>query len=189
LSEEGPLALFAGDLESDELINRLVRILEGIKGSKLKLIVACRDKTEATPTFKRRLKRLADEAGAGEHLIMMGRVADMPALFDSVDLQIFPSDSLYGKMDLPLVLLEGMGRGVPVLLSELPPLAELLPDGRAGRVIPAEDSKAWAAGMLEFVTDRQLLKKASEAARETVAQEFSREKLGREYDNLYRELE
>jgi len=189
LPGNGPLALFAGDLESDAMIERLVRILEGIKGSGLRLIAACRDKTEATPIYKSRLKHLAEEAGAGDSLILLGRVDNMPALFDSVDFQIFPSDSLYGKMDLPLVLLEGMGRGVPVLLSELPPLAELLPDERAGRIIAADDAGTWVAAMLQWASDRQLLKSASDAARETVAQEFSRERLGREYETLYRELE
>ncbi|GAA1149661.1 glycosyltransferase family 4 protein [Ornithinicoccus hortensis] len=47
----------------------------------------------------------------------------------------------------PLKPLEAMGGGLPVLVSDLPPLVELVPPGRFGAAAPPGDPAAWAEEM------------------------------------------
>ncbi len=189
LAEGVPVALFAGDLQSEKLAEKLVEILAGVEDENLILLVACRDKTEATPTYKKHLKDLAEKAGLGQRLRMLSKLEDMPSLFDAVDFQIFPVDDLYGKMDLPLVLMEAMGRGLPVLSADLPPLRELFPDDSVGRLIAPDDVSAWAAAISEWSKDSSLRDMTGLRSVELMRDSFSMEKLGREYEKLYRELE
>jgi glycosyltransferase involved in cell wall biosynthesis len=50
----------------------------------------------------------------------------MPGLIASAAAVLFPASTLHAKTDVPLVLLEAWRESVPVLVSDLPPLSELV---------------------------------------------------------------
>jgi glycosyltransferase involved in cell wall biosynthesis len=56
----------------------------------------------------------------------------------------------------PLILLEALAAGVPVVASRIGGVPELIEDGRSGRLVPPADDVALAAALGEVVTGRDL---------------------------------
>ncbi len=106
------------------------------------LAFAGRDKTRGAGLARARLEARARELGLGARVRFLGTVPDMEALIASSGAVLFPARSLYGKTDLPLVLLEAWRERRAVLVSGLPPLLEAT-TGLDARVDDAPE--AWAA--------------------------------------------
>ena len=56
---------------------------------------------------------------------------------------------------LPLTLLEALGSGVPVIVSDYFALPEVVSDGDSGRVVPGENVEALASAILELLSPAQ----------------------------------
>jgi len=131
---EGPLVLFAGDLIDGggaELLTAAALKLPG-----LTVAFACRPKGEG-----RRARQGAITAQLGHRALWLGLVDDMPGLLASVDVQCLPATNLHAKMDLPMVLLEGMAQGLPTVVADADPIRELC---GAIKALPTADAVAAA---------------------------------------------
>ncbi|MFN0150789.1 MAG: glycosyltransferase [bacterium] len=96
------------------------------------------------------LEAEARESGAGDALLLPGRVDAIPEFLAALDLFVLPS--LWEGM--PLSLLEAMAMGVPVIASETPGAAEILgADGRAGILVGRADDAAIAAAIERIIGD------------------------------------
>lgn len=73
-----------------------------------------------------------------------------------------------------LAAVEAMARGVPVIVSRIGALAELVQDGENGLLVPPGDEKALAAALRRLWSDPGLCRRLSAAGRET-ARRFSPE--------------
>jgi glycosyltransferase involved in cell wall biosynthesis len=67
----------------------------------------------------------------------------------------------------PLSVIEAMGAGLPILGIESPGVADTVINGIDGFVVPEEDLAAFTAKMVRMVTDSDLRKQMSAAARKT----------------------
>ena len=186
--------LYAGDLDA-EVAARLIAVGRGLDEPALagwSLTVACRPKSDGDAAARDALRiALAPQLAAGR-VALQGEVADMRALLRSASLQLYTADHVRRKVDLPLVLLEGLARGVPVLVVDADPVRELLAVGRrhgltAGAVAPAEP-EAFARSVAELCHPAALAA-ASAAAAALAAREFSLDHMVRCYGALYAVLE
>ena len=106
----------------------------------------------------------------------------MAALLQAVDVVAFPVDDLYGKVDLPLVLLEALAVGTPVIVAAGGPLEELV----GARVIPPRDPQALAEAVLgALAADDEA---AREARRSAYRSNYTPEAVAAKHDALYLEL-
>jgi phosphatidylinositol alpha-1,6-mannosyltransferase len=100
------------------------------------------------------LEAMADE---GVHLIGAVAAVEMPGLYRLADLVALPNRAAPGEADgLPLVLLEAMASGVPVLAGRAGGTAEAVRDGETGLLVDGEDIAAIAAAVLAVLTDPSL---------------------------------
>jgi glycosyltransferase involved in cell wall biosynthesis len=72
--------------------------------------------------------------------------ADLPAYYNAADAFVLPSKSGEG---LPLVALEAMSSGLPVIATEVGGIAEVV-DEKCGRLVPAGNPNEMAKAILEF---------------------------------------
>ncbi len=188
LPTDDPLVLFAGDLEFGNAASICVAALDQIlTGTKVHFIFACRLKTE-----------LARKAEAGMKAEVMGKswagqvhfhneVEDMEALAAAVTLNVLPADTLYAKMDIPLVLLESLREGVPVVVSDHGPLSELL-DRDVGARVSTGDAGEFAQAVTALLRDEEALRAKGESGRKMVQEVYAPKIIGAAYERIYDEL-
>jgi glycosyltransferase involved in cell wall biosynthesis len=123
-----------------------------------------------------KLRSLAAELGISDRVIFAGFQADPSPFYAAADLFVLSSD-LEG---LPTVLIEALSFGLPVVSTDCPSgPAEILENGRWGRLVPVGDADALARAMGEALAapvDREALKRR--------AADFSPEIAARKYLEL-----
>lgn len=190
LPENAVLALYSGDLEFSGATDILLKALPfAFERKELHLVICHRDKTPQTKKLHGKLVKSIEAAGWKDRVHFVEPQPDLNPLLSAVNFLIMAPDSLYGKMDLPLVILEGMSYGRPAILSDLPSLLEI-PDGEeAALTVKVGDAKALGEAMSALAEDKALLKQLGERAKLIVQDRFSTLRLGNDYSNLYREFE
>ena len=84
--------------------------------------------------------------------------------FAAADIFCFPS--FYQAENQPLVVLEAMSFGLPIVATDWRGISTMVADGGSGRLVPVNDPAAMAVGISSLVTDRELrLKLGAEGRR------------------------
>jgi phosphatidylinositol alpha-mannosyltransferase len=99
---------------------------------------------------------LCEEAGRlASHLKFLGQADDAmkASALRSADAYCAPNT---GGESFGIVLVEAMAAGTPVVASDLDAFRRVLRDGEAGRLVPIDNAKALAAGLIEVLSDDQL---------------------------------
>jgi glycosyltransferase involved in cell wall biosynthesis len=92
--------------------------------------------------------RLREQAATlGSRVTFAGHRTDMPAVLNALDVLTIASST----ETVPLVLLEALACGVPVVSTPVGRSPELLADGATGRLFPIGDAQALAAALLELL--------------------------------------
>ncbi|MDO4898125.1 MAG: glycosyltransferase family 4 protein [Rothia sp. (in: high G+C Gram-positive bacteria)] len=118
-------------------------------------------------TDRNRLELLATELGLGEHAVFTGRLTPERALIAHQSLDIFVVPRTNDKVCrsvTPLKPIEAMALGRPVVMSDIPPLAELINNPiapGAGRLFEAENPAALAQVLHEFLADSAARKESA----------------------------
>jgi glycosyltransferase involved in cell wall biosynthesis len=126
------------------------------------------------------LEREVAELGLQGRVRFLGDRRDIPALLASLDVSVVPSAS----ESLSNVMLESMAAGVAVVASAVGGNTELGGDGRALLVSP-NDEEALAAGLQRVLADAKFRLGMATRAREFAHENFSMERVRRQYSELY----
>jgi phosphatidylinositol alpha-1,6-mannosyltransferase len=148
--------------------------------------VACRAKTPRAKKLDAELRALATRLGTSERVMFLGETSRILDVVGASDVVALPSDVAYAKMDYPLVLLEAMALGRPVLVGAGTPASELAEGGAARAVAP--ESEAVAEALSGLVADEAYREALGARARETALSEFDRTRMAAAYEALYDSL-
>lgn len=190
LKKEGEFSvLFAGDYEYSGAHMTVIRSLGRlfVQCPQAKVYFACRRKTSAAAALELSAREEVEKSGFGARVQFLEEVSSMMDLIRTMDLCVFPAASLYRKMDVPLVLIEALANGVPLVVSDLPPL-KMLGEAGAAEVIPAQDPEAFARAVEHLWQDADLRRRMAENGRRLVAEKFDIRAVAARYETLYREL-
>ena len=146
------------------------------------LVFAGRAKTPEAGRLRSQIESDADAAGLASRVHALGTVSDMPGLIASAAAVLFPARTLHAKTDVPLVLLEAWRESVPVLVSDLPPLIELV-DG----VTPALplDAAAWTDAVRRLPVSAAAW---GRAGRVRLDERYQARRCAARYEEIYRQL-
>jgi phosphatidylinositol alpha-1,6-mannosyltransferase len=178
LPSSAPLFVYPGDLEVSSGANTVAAAVPLIAEALPEAIVifACRPKTDQAPALERSLAvRLAG------HRVRFTRTTDLPALLALASAVLFPVDDLFGKVDLPISLLEAMRTGVPVIGLNVGPLADL--EG-ALKVAPG-DHRALADTAVGLVRDGARRARVTSEALEAVRVLYDAPVVAAAYERVY----
>jgi glycosyltransferase involved in cell wall biosynthesis len=116
------------------------------------------------------LERRAAELDLGSAVRFLGRcdAGRVRGLLRGACALVVPS--IYEGM--PLVVLEAMEAGVPVIASRVSGIPEVVADGRTGWLVPPEDPERLAAALEAALADPEEARRRGEAGRRRVEDEF-----------------
>ena len=109
-------------------------------------------------------------AGLGARLTIAGRVDAVGPYLRALDALVLPS---IADESLPLVVLEAMACGTPVIASRLSGIPEAVVDGRNGHLFEPGDAAALAMLLRRVRDDRAALRRLGVGAREDWQRRFS----------------
>lgn len=182
-----PVVVYAGDLEfgrGADLALAAHRALSRSLGALL--VMACRTKTPSARAREAELKAQVTREGLDGSVRWLGETPKIHDVLAAADLVTLPTDTLYAKMDLPLVLVEAMSLGRAVLVGEGTPAVELTEDD-AARATPAEPD-AVAAATRALLDDSIAREALGRRARAAVLERYSAPRMAQQYETLYDEL-
>lgn len=125
-----------------------------------------------TPAYEADVRALVDRLGVGEAIDWTGFVTDIPAELARIDALVLPS--LFGE-GLPMVVLEAMAAGVPVIASRVEGVPEAVIDREDGLLVEPADPAQLAAAIEDLVRGHIDYVALSRSAQDRHAQYFSAE--------------
>lgn len=187
--------LFAGDLD-ETVVARLVEIGRMLRRPELHpwtLVVATRPKEADQVRLRAQLHAALAPEIADERVEVHGEVEDMDALLRSTRAQLFLADHVRRKVDLPLVLLEGMARGVGLISMRGSTVDEIFEAGRRHGWRPGLHLEPAAPGILarqiaEFLSNLSKVDASGRDARRLTARVYSVQAMVDAYVSLYHSL-
>lgn len=115
----------------------------------------------------------------------VGFTCDVPAELAKLDAMVLPS--LYGE-GLPMVVLEAMAAGLPVIATRVEGTPEAVTDGVEGLLAQPRDAESLAGKIEELVSGVHDWHTMSEAAFERHAKDFSDDSMARNTAAVYRKV-
>lgn len=127
------------------------------------------------------LESLAAQLGLSQHVHFLGRSETMPEFLASLDLVVSAS-----RMEgLPMTLLEAMASGRPIVATTVGEIPTVLDGGKAGLLVPPENSHALAEAILTLLDDPNLRRTYADRAAHRVATSFSADQMTTRYLVMY----
>lgn len=137
IDAKAPLVVYPGDLEvstgAATVAAAAKRIVHEIPEARV--VLACRRKTAGALAAEDALRASCAELEGRVHFA--GDVDDMHGLLAAADVVAMPVDDLYGKVDIPLVVIEALALGKPLVLARGGPLESV---DNARFVDPGDDA-------------------------------------------------
>jgi glycosyltransferase involved in cell wall biosynthesis len=172
---DGPIVLEVARLAAVKGQRELIRAVAGLDAT---AVLVGRD-VEQGGTYQRELARRAEEESA--RVVFAGYRDDVAALLEGCDVVCLPSHA----EGLPLVLLEAMSRGKPVVATAVGGTPELVEHEVTGLLVPPRDVEALRAALERLLGDGELAQRLGRAARERVRERFSAERSEKRVLGLY----
>ena len=165
LSDRNKILLTAGRLTYEKghvfLLRSLPKILEVFP--EIILVIA------GDGVLRSDLEREAKELNISNQVYFLGFRKDVPRLLASADLFILSSRS----EGLPMVILEAMGVGIPILSTDVGGIGEVIRDGINGRLVKSESELQLAKAVIEIFENEPERKKYISAGRELVESRYT----------------
>lgn len=172
------LFLFVGRLEQEKRVDVLLRAMQKLNRDDVQLVIG------GHGTAQNELQTLAKSLGLGERVRFTGFVPheDLPALLNSVDVFVMPSEAEL----LSIASLEAMACGRPLLLANAVALPELVTHGVNGYLFKPGDAQD-AARCMGLLADHPEQWAAMGKASLEKAQVHSLENTIQRYEALYKD--
>jgi glycosyltransferase involved in cell wall biosynthesis len=131
------------------------------------------------------LERLRAELGLDDTVDFLGPRTDVPALLATFDVAALSSD----YEGAPLVVMEYMAAGLPIVATRVGGVPDLIEDGRSGLLVDRRSPEQLAAALVGLLEDRETARRLGAEARRRQQAEFSIEaaasRLGDLYERVY----
>lgn len=119
-----------------------------------------------------------------ETVFLKGSRADIRELYKGFDVFILPSY----QEGLPMVLLESMASGVPVIVTYVGAIPEIIQNNQNGIIIEPGNIGQMAQAILEINSNKEIRGTIRKNALKTVKEKYSSDLMTEEYQQIYKEV-
>ena len=186
---DAPVVLFSGELSRLDSAAIMLAIIRRVldEDAKIHFVFACPIRKPTDMTVRQEVQQKIRGWGLSDSVSFVGEVDDFSSLLNACDVLAYPVARMTGKIDTPLTILEAMATEMPVILTDLPPLNEIL-KAPAGIVVPVGNEKAFAHAIIELSNDENLRREMGRTGREVVRAYYNIETMVKAYEELYEKL-
>lgn len=158
-------------------------------------IFACRMRSPADWNHEKQVRSEVERLGLTQAVKYLHTVDDMKSVVSASDVIIMPFKSMLDKIDIPTTLLEAMAAGKPFVISDIPPMNEIvhlegnqLGKENVGFVHTPGDAKALASSILQIFSDDSLRSVMSENGIKLVRERYDIMTVAKQYMKQYKEM-
>jgi len=134
--------------------------------------------------MRKYLESQTRELNLSSSIIFLGNRTDIPQILRATD--IFVSPSLRDGM--PGAVMEAMAAGLPIVATNADGSKDLIKNYENGIFVPIKNSNAISEKVIELINDKDLAIKLGKNAYNTIAKDFTVEKMVSAYQKLYASL-
>ncbi|HLO18740.1 MAG TPA: GT4 family glycosyltransferase PelF [Anaerolineales bacterium] len=124
------------------------------------------------------LRRLIEKLHLDDKIRLLGNRHDVHDLMANADVFVMSSRS----EGMPMALLEAMGFGLPVVITRVGGLEEVVEDQTQGLLVPPEDPQELAKAILKLLHDPVLCSNMGKNARQRIEEKYTTERMCRQYE-------
>lgn len=130
------------------------------------------------------LRRLVRKLDIVEAVTFVPNLYDFSTALEAIDIFCLPSL----RQGLGTIMLDAMGRGIPVIATGVGGVFSVVSDNETGLVVPPSNSTRLAERVIELLDDPLRARTLGANGRELVKEEFSVQRMIEETADLYREV-
>ena len=158
-----------------------VEAINGIDRDDIKYLIVGPERDEE---YTAELRLMIDSYNLSDTVHITGFVEEKKTALSVADIFLLPS---LGE-GTPLVIMEAMAMGVPIVATSVGGVPDMLGNGSAGQLVPPKDPDAIARALEEYILNPELMQRHSENASKLVETEFSIKKIANKYTSVYNSL-
>ncbi len=141
-----------------------------------------------TGDFREELEDIIEREGLEDMVMFAGRVPnkDLPDYYAATDVFILPSVSRLEAFGI--VALEAMASCVPVIVSDIPGVREVIVEGKHGLLAEPMNSEDLAGKIRTLLENPEMAERMGRNGRERVVEKFTWEKVAKDIEEVYRSI-
>ncbi len=176
----GTVALFRQRKGLEVLLQALALLRE--KGQSVRLLAVG---AFETTQYEKHIREITAKLNLNDAITWAGFTLDVATKFKKMDVFVLPS--LFGE-GLPMVVIEAMALGLPVVATRVEGIPEVLePDG-AGIIVEPNQPRAIAEAIEQLIQSPAQLAQLAECGRARQRSHYSDIAMAREVATIYREI-
>lgn len=176
----GCVALFRPRKGLEALLRALAMLRQQGRAVRLRAVGAIE-----TTHYAAEVRSLAQSLGVAEHVDWRGFTSEVDRELIEMDALVLPS--LFGE-GLPMVVLEAMAAGVPVVATRVEGVPEAIRDGADGLLVPPGDAAALAAALERLLRGEADWQALRQSAYRRQCADFSDDSMAAGVANVYRRV-
>lgn len=132
--------------------------------------------------LKGKMERFIAQYNLGPHIDRLGFSDDVAnLLIKEIDLLVAPSV----REGLPVLGLEALAAGVPVIANDVPGWDQTVVNGKTGYLIPGGAPESFTTRCIHLLCNRQKVLDMADACRQMAGLKYDRKKMAAAYENIY----
>lgn len=176
----GTVALFRPRKGLEVLLHAIKQLKEQGLNIRLKAVG-----TFETKEYEASIKKLANVLKIENLIEWTGFTSNVHAEMESMHIFVLPS--LFGE-GLPMVVIEAMSVGIPVVSTDVEGIPDVLDHGKAGVIVPPNDSAALAKGIASYISGEQDPITTARTAHTRQAQIYSDTAMAKAVASIYHQI-
>jgi glycosyltransferase involved in cell wall biosynthesis len=132
--------------------------------------------------LRRELEGFIQQNGLGERVLLVGASDRIPEILAASDIFVLSS---YWE-GLPLVIIEAMLAGLPVVATRVGGVPELIEEGVTGLLVPPGNPVELARALRALLDDESLRRRMGEAGKKRALELFTLDRMIEQYQQLYK---